>query len=451
MKVNVALRHLAVMTAVVLFLASCGKDYCDVIPKNSPAIACFDVPRMASETGMNLKDIDGILPFAAGADFSRPVYAFVSPNSYYGMVFAVDDAGKIEEATGASGVFSQKEKSGGLHWAVWKNSWQMAWNDDALLVIGPVAATERSFMRRTVGAMFNGSEGISQSGLFAKLESMEGSAKLVARLSSLPGFIGKLMSLQVSGDADADSVVLQSRISFSPRKIVAENLMKMSDGSDVPKAAGIKPYCGTLDGEHMAADTKGLMLLGLDGQQLVRRIHADKSMRPAVAAMNADIDADRILGSVNGDAAVAFGGIDTKGNMMLSLVAALKDASFMNDVPIWKKDSPKANLQKSVDGYWTYVSGGKRFEFGVRKDGKLECRWGGAGNACGAKPQSPVSYGTPQGKLCHAVLFGEKLAEMPVLKGLFGGKLSEFLKRYPVISYSLSDISRSEMEFSRAK
>ncbi len=433
----------------VFALTSCGKDYYDVIPKQSPAIACIDIAQIAADKGLNAKDAAQILPFAEGVDFSQPAYAFVSPNNYYGVVFAVDDEDKIESAMRNSSAFSRIEKSGGLHFVLWKSHWQVAWNGDALLVIGPVVATEQSFMRRTISAMFNSREGVSQGELFSKLESIDGGAKLVARLSALPGFFGKLVSMQISADTDADSVVLKSQISFSEESIRVTNRMETAGGSTLPQSAEIKPYAGTMDSEQVANTSLGYMLLGLDGQQLVKRLRADKSMRTALAAVNSAIDADRILGSIYGDALVAFNGIDNEGNLSVKLTAEIKDASFMNDVPQWQKENPKANLQKTQDGGWRYNGGGKSMDFNVRKDGKFVCTWNAAQNVWGNGENLSVLPQKARGKLCSATFNGTQLANMSLLKGFADGKLSDFLKKYGNITYTATDVANSEIVFSQ--
>ncbi len=297
--------------------------------------------------------------------------------------------------------------------------------------------------------MFNSREGVSQGELFSKLESIDGGAKLVARLSALPGFFGKLVSMQISADTDADSVVLKSQISFPEESIRVTNRMETADGSTLPQSAEIKPYAGAMDSEQVANTSLGYMLLGLDGQQLVKRLRADKSMRTALAAVNSAIDADRILGSIYGDALVAFNGIDNEGNLSVKLTAEIKDASFMNDVPQWQKENPKANLQKTQDGGWRYNGGGKSMDFNVRKDGKFVCTWNAAQNVWGNGEKLTVIPQKARGKLCSATFNGTQLANMPLLKGFADGKLSDFLKKYGNITYTATDVANSEIVFSQ--
>lgn len=438
------------LIAGIFALSSCGKDYYDVIPKQSPAVACIDMAQISEDNGLNVEDVAKLLPFAGGLDFSKPAYAFVSPNNYYGVVFAVNDDDDIESAVRNSSEFSRIEKSG-LHFVLWKSRWQVAWNENALLVIGPVAATEQSFMRRTISAMFNSREGVSQGELFPKLDGIDGGAKLVARLSTLPGFFGKLVSLQISSDTDADSVVLKSAISFSEKNIRITNRIERADGSMLPQSAEIKPYIGNMNSEHVANMSLGYMLLGLDGQQLVKRIRADKSMRTVFSALNSTIDAYRMIGSIDGDALVAFDGIDNEGNLAVKLTAETKDASFMNDVPQWQKDNPKANLQKAHDGGWRCNGGGKCLEFNVRKDGKFVCAWNVAQNMDDNGEKMLDMPQNAKGKLCCATFYGMQLANMPLIKGFAGGKLSDFLKKYSCITYTATDAANSEMVFSQTR
>ena len=162
---NVMYRFLGIwlLVACALCFASCGKAYYNVIPESSPAIASFDFTQMASEAGEDAKALTDILPLKSGIDFSQPAYGFISPNGYYGVVVAVNDEDDLAREIQKSHDFSAVDRSSDLHWALWKSNWQLAWNDEALLMLGPVVAGEQSFMRRTVSAMFNSSKGIDLS------------------------------------------------------------------------------------------------------------------------------------------------------------------------------------------------------------------------------------------------------------------------------------------------
>ncbi len=430
----------------VMALSSCGKAYYDIIPETSPAVASLDFAQVAAETENGLESMKNVLPFTPGMDFTQPAYAFVSPNGYYGVVVAVDDEKDVQNAVSASKDFSQRDNSSGLHWALWKSNWQVAWNGNALLVIGPVVAGEQSFMRRTVSAMFKSDNGIGGSELFDRMEQMQGGAKLVARLSSLPSVLRTMLSLQVSGETDADSVLLESSCSFGDGgAIIMKNELMAADGGELPKPSELKPYRGGMDGERIAGGSLAYMLMGIDGGKLAERLRADKSAKGIWAAMNVVADFGKIIGGIDGDALLSLDGMDDKGNMSFSLVAEMKDASFLDDISQWKKDNPQGKVEKTPDGGYRCAVGGKSLEFGVREDGRLLCRYGS--KAVG-KAAEGVQLGFPKdakGKLCYAKAFPRSIAHTPFVEGLFGGKLHGLLGKYATVVYSSQGAWRSEI------
>lgn len=434
--------------ALVMALSACGKDYYDVIPETSPAVASFDFARIAAETENGLEGMRKVLPFTSGIDFTQPAYAFISPNGYYGVVVAVDDEKDVLNAVSASKDFSQRDNSAGLHWAVWNSNWQVAWNGNALLVIGPVVAGEQPFMRRTVSAMFKSGGGIGGSELFGRLEKMQGGAKLVARLSSLPSVLRTMLSLQVPGEADMDSVLLETSCSFgADGEIIMRNELTAADGGELPKPSELKPYRGGMDGERVADGSMAYALLGIDGSKLAERLRAGKSAKGIWAAMNAVADFGKIIGGIDGDALLSLDGIDEKGGMSFSLVAEMKDAAFADGVSQWKKDNPQGMVERTSDGGYKCSLNGKSFEFGVRKDGRLLCRYGA--KAAG-KAAEGIQSGFPReakGKLCYAKAFPRSIAQTPLVEGLFGRKLRGLLRKYAAVVYSSHDAWRSEIVF----
>ena len=304
-QMNVMYRFLGIwlLVACALCFTSCGKAYYNVIPESSPAIASFDFTQMASEAGEDVKALTDILPLKSGIDFSQPAYGFISPNGYYGVVVAVDDEDDLAREIQKSHDFSAVDRSSDLHWALWKSNWQLAWNDEALLMLGPVVAGEQSFMRRTVSAMFNSSKGIDRSPLFESLEKQGGNAKMVARLSCLPALLRGMLALQCSGSVDADSVILEcSCIIADGGQIVMDNELKTTDGGNPAKASGLKQYNGGMSGERLAGNTKAFMLMGMDGEKFAERLGSEKSAKGLFAVLKSTTVMGKVIAAIRGDA-----------------------------------------------------------------------------------------------------------------------------------------------------
>ena len=161
--------------------------------------------------------------------------------------------------------------------------------------------------------------------------------------------------------------------------------------------------------------------------------------------MNVVADFGKIIGGIDGDALLSLDGMDEKGDMSFSLVADMKDASFLDGISQWKKDNPQGKLEKTSDGGYRCAVGGRSLEFGVRKDGRLLCRYGA--KAVG-KTAEGVQLDLPhdaKGKLCYAKAFPRSIAQTPFVEGLFGGKLHGLLHKYATVVYSSQDAWRSEI------
>lgn len=445
---NVMYRFLGIwlLVACALCFASCGKAYYNVIPESSPAIASFDFTQMASEAGEDAKALTDILPLKSGIDFSQPAYGFISPNGYYGVVVAVNDEDDLAREIQKSHDFSAVDRSSDLHWALWKSNWQWAWNDEALLMLGPVVAGEQSFMRRTVSAMFNSSKGIDRSPLFESLEKQGGNAKMVARLSCLPALLRGMLALQCSGSVDADSVILESScIIADGGRIVMDNELKTTDGGNPAKASGLKQYNGGMSGERLAGNTKAFMLMGMDGEKFAERLGSEKSAKGLFAVLKSTTVMGKVIAAIRGDALFSLEDIDKDGNVSLHIVADVKDPAFMDSISQYKKNNPQEHIVKTPDGGYECRVGGKYFAFGIRKDGKLVCRYGKKAELQGEEKSVQAFAAGAKGEMCHAKFFLPEFVGTPFSAGLLGGKTDGLLRKYSGITYSFSGEGRSKI------
>lgn len=122
-----AVRHLLLLiytfTCTALFSCS-SKEYKDIVPKDSPAIARINLSALKNDAQLSDEQasafVKKVIPFASGLDLSQPVYAFVSPGRYFGFLFAVDDGDVLKKSIMQAAEISSLRDGGGLEWAVWK-------------------------------------------------------------------------------------------------------------------------------------------------------------------------------------------------------------------------------------------------------------------------------------------------------------------------------------------
>lgn len=392
----------ALCLVFVAVLSSCGKDYYDIIPQRSPAVAEINFAGVAAEDNGELKALFKQMPFAAGVDFSCPAYAFITPSGYYGIVFAVADDDEIAKSVGASKTITRKSKEWGLNWAVWHEAWQLAWNEEALVVIGPVVETGREALRTMISAMYNSSDGVSKGDLFAKLSDIGGSAKIVARLSSVPEIVRKLISMPIADDVDADSVLVLSSVAFANGNISVQNELEMSGGGSPQASAVVKPYMGTFDSNDYNASAIAVVVSGISGSALSKRVGSDKDLH----ALLSSAGGARLLADVE----------NFDGDAAMSVFQSGDGKAFSCDISATVKTP-------GGDSVRTYSSAEARKDLG--------------------KSLLPV----PKGALCYAEIYGDKLAGLPAVVALQDGAITRFLKWCGRITYMARDASHSELHF----
>ena len=278
-----AVRHLLlfiyVFTCTALFSCS-SKEYKDIVPKDSPAIARIKLSALKSDAQLSDEQasafVKKVIPFAPGLDLSQPVYAFVSPGRYFGFLFAVDDGDVLKKSIMQAAEISSLRDGGGLEWAVWKGSWQMAWNDDALLMLGPVSTSERAFVTRTMAAMFNSDEGMSDGNLYPCIEAMDEDVAIAANADVLPSVYGKLLASPLGKNADLSDIRIVMGVTLKGNEIRLSNLLESKqDNITLTDDGFLKPYEGLLK-PVANANTPVVALMGMNGNELYKQLSSNK-------------------------------------------------------------------------------------------------------------------------------------------------------------------------------
>lgn len=399
-----------------LLLTACGKDYYDVIPKDSPAVGRIALPELASHLGSGSAALADVFPFAAGVDLSQPAYVFVSPSGYLGMVMAVGDKSAVKEALNSSKEFSAREKSGGLDWALWQGSWQVACDGDALLVIGPVTAAGRDDARLMVSAMFGSSDGVSAGDLFPMLEP-SGASSLVARLSAVPPLLGRMAAVRIADDPD--SVVVKARMKFTADELIFSNEIVRPDGSQPSASPALAPLRGFFNGIKLPAASFAIMRFGANGPELWRRISQDRQWRPAIQALRGSVDVEKLFAAISGDMVLALQGAGRGGEPQMSLYAQTVGDTFV------RPESDGGKLSVKVGGGVT----------------RIEPRASG-----GQKGDSLLALPQPErGAILDIHAAPNRISASPLIGQLFGGGLSKILGKYSEATLTATDATHSQL------
>ena len=110
------------------------------------------------------------------------------------------------------------------------------------------------------------------------------------------------------------------------------------------------------------------VLMNVDGNRLLPLMQQNKSLQALLAGMNAAVDMDNIIRSVDGEMALML----KNGNMDLTMRAQLGKRDFIKDVAYWKSSCPQGSrIVDQGKDKWLYESGDIQFLFEVTADNEF--------------------------------------------------------------------------------
>ncbi|MBQ9636292.1 MAG: DUF4836 family protein [Prevotella sp.] len=387
-----AFKSIVLFVSFVLVLTACSKtDYIDVIPTNSTALLAVDPAGAGSSRG---KALVGSLLFAvnadrSGIDLSQRLYFFETADGNLGVCASVSSVADLTET------FAKLEKAGrgkavserdGLHFSVLGGSWVAAFNDVALLVMGPVAVADQPQVQNRLARYLQQSEerSIRNTPMFAKLDSMTAPMTLVAQASALPEKLALPLTLGAPRNADASQVLLAAEMKVEKGALSVEgevlsvegevfSFNKSIDRALKEAAECYRPIRGRFL-ETMPSDAQSGLFLNVDGRRLLPLMQGNAGMQALLAGVNAAIDMDNILKSVDGDVAVVARNTHSQPSATQpsssashhTFVAELAHSEWLADVGYWKQSSPKGSR---IDDWgrnaYAFTDGNTSFCFGV--------------------------------------------------------------------------------------
>ena len=115
--------------------------------------------------------------------------------------------------------------------------------------------------------------------------------------------------------------------------------------------------------EHLFA-----VLMNVNGNQLLPLMQQNKSLQALLAGMNAAVDMDNIIRSVDGEMALML----KNGNMDMTMRAQLGKRDFIKDIAYWKSSCPPGSrIVDQGKDKWLYESGDVQFLFEVTSDNEF--------------------------------------------------------------------------------
>lgn len=384
MNKNDIMKHIAFLVGMVIALvcASCSSNsYINAIPEGSTALIAMDLTKLNKEQPNNnslnmLKKLLQIEDVSnCGIDLESKLYLFESPDNNLGLCAKVADEGDLKKCVEKlikKGVAKDADTRKGFHFATINNTWVAGYSNNTFLVMGPAIGQAQAVLRQQMVKYFDADEdqGIKGTPLYEKIDSINSPIALVAQASALPEKFVTPFTLGAPKEADASQIIIAAKIKMENECLVIDG-STFSFNKDVNDAIK-KSYLAfrPLQGKY-AASMPSTALMGLfvnvDGKSFLPMLQANKGLQAMLAGINAAIDMDNIIRSVNGEMAVVIPSYNT--NLNISMAAQLANANWLADVGYWKQSCPKGGriADWGPNSYY-YTDGNTSFYFGVSTD-----------------------------------------------------------------------------------
>lgn len=211
------LAFLLILLSTLIVSCSDSDDYMDAVPKKSPLVVSVDLMKYKGmDSNVFMRSLFHIHNMTTrGIDLAQKVYAFESPEGFYGLCCCVSDEDNLKELMGKNGFKLTDFRE--CTFSVLGNSWVVGFNAKSLLVMGPVTAGEqRNLMVKMASYLKQDADkGLRASDLVHQLDSIQEPMAMVAAMTSLPELMRSSLMLCAPKDMDANQLYYRAGISVS--------------------------------------------------------------------------------------------------------------------------------------------------------------------------------------------------------------------------------------------
>lgn len=424
-------RFFIIASLMIVLMSACSdNDYLNAIPSKSTAVISIDMSRLNGQeqeqnqehilkTMLHVDDVS-----KCGLDVKEKVYLFETIDGNLGLCAKVADEGDVSNwlsELSQQRICSTVTERKGFHFAVLKDSWLVGFSSKALLVMGPVVAEAQAEMQRQMVRYLNADEdaGIKSSKLFAQLDSIDSPMAMVAQAVALPEKFVAPFTLGAPKDADASQIVIAAGMDVEDGvlKIAGRTIsFNPSINQALVKSQQVfRPIQGDYV-QSMPDDAMAGIFMNVAGSRFLPLVQSNQGLQTLLMGINASIDMDNILRSVDGDMSIVLPTLGAD-HMQMMMAARLSHAKWLSDVDYWKQSCPKG----STIGNWKsnafcYSSGKTCFYFGVTDDKQF---FSGNDEVSAESSIRPSSH--PISKRVQNMIRGEKMVMVINLEKSGGG------------------------------
>lgn len=305
-----------------MLLTSCtGDAYQNVIPRGCTALMAIDMQEKTDKaTGHDAMPMAALFGLEnieqSGIDLSSTVYLFESPDGYFGLAASVRKASLVEQwMTDLQGKGSCKllPERKGKRFAVLKESWMLAWDNDKLLVMGPVVATQQAELVVQMARYMQQPEkqSIKDTPIFQKLSEMQAPMAFVAQTAALPEALAAAFAIGAPQEADASQVMLAAEMEIGNGTLLVKgetfSFNKAIDQAIQASQKSLRP----MNGKYLARLPQASLtwMSNVEGNAFYTLLEQNKALKGLLTGANVSFDFRQVVNGVDGDMVVVVDSI----------------------------------------------------------------------------------------------------------------------------------------------
>lgn len=249
----------------------------------------------------------------------------------------------------------------------------MGWNDQALLLMGPIVPAAQSEMMALMQRYFKNEEedGVKASSLFAKLDSIKGPMALVTEVTALPQQIVAPFTIGAPANTDPSQVMLAAQLKTGDGILWIDGQTfsfnrKVNDALQQAEKV-YRPIKGDYIRSMSSSDVIGIFM-NVDGRNFIKLIQQNRAIQAMLAAINSAIDMDNIIRGIDGDFCIITPSVQSD-KFQMQMAAIMPRLDWLADVDYWKQSVPKGGqIRDWGRDCYCYLDNKTSYYFGVTAD-----------------------------------------------------------------------------------
>ncbi len=438
---NVRFLKVVLVNILICLFASCSdSDYLNAIPEDSQLIMSINSAKVSGvgspvilKSLLHVSKVNDI-----GIDISSNIYFFEDAKGNFGICAKVSDDGKLADFLEKRKLVVQKRKD--FKFASLPSNWIIGYSDKAALLMGPVMpARQTEFISQMVRYLSaDEDDGIRNTPMFEKLDSIDAPMGLVCQTSALPQRFAAPFSIGAPKGAESGDVMFAASLKVSEGKLLMEGetfSFKKNINNALQNARKVyRPIKGNYV-KSMSSDDAFGVFLNVDGKQFHGLVTQNRGISAMLAGVNSAIDMDNILRSIDGDLSITSARMGSDGGKM-RMAAQLGSASWLDDVDYWKRSVPEGGLIGNWgENCFYYKSEGTSYYFGVTSD--MQYMSGGSREEA---LESVEACADPIDVDLQEMIVGKKLVMIVNFKALEGTGTGAFMSMLKPVVGNLTSI-----------